>query len=47
MKKIKEWIEWYSPEILGYSVMIGLAVLSITFLIWSIKLLITVVGGML
>lgn len=47
MKKVRDWLEWYGPEILGFSVLSGLLVLSVTFMLWSIKLLVTVIGGML
>lgn len=47
MKKVSEWVERISPEIIGIGAMIGLSILSITFVVWSINLLIKVVGGML
>ena len=47
MKKVKEWIERVSPEIIGYGLLVGGMILSITLVFWSIKLLIAVVGGML
>ena len=47
MKKVKEWIDRVSPEIIGYSLLVGGVLLSLTLVFWSIKLLITVVGGML
>ena len=47
MKKVKEWIEQVSPEIIGYGLIIGGVILSITLVLWSVSLLIKVVGGML
>lgn len=47
MKKVKEWINRVSPEIIGYSLLIGGVIFSITLVVLSIKLLINVVGGML